>query len=276
MNSPETAAAVPASTASVEQLQLEIVAQLSSLLDLIPKVADLADSHQRGVGFMSFDARQLENAMIRKERRLQIKAEILGRPLGHGATAAPGNLAAISAYVEIWAATRHQVRRLTRWLAKNGTVPTVAPVVDEVPVDGATAIQLLRMLRPLIWETDEPRVLRAVIDDLANVETLAKRVIDGPASVYYPDVACPHCGRPSLRATFVEGDVESVTCDKDQTTGQRHACTCSDPLCECKERPIAHRHTWHRTRGNKPDGLLTLSGRLKLTRTATTEKGPAQ
>lgn len=266
MTRPDT---TPAPTpVGVEDLQLEIVTTLAELLELVPLVAALVDSHQAGVGFMSYDARQVENAMTRKERRLQIEAAILGRPLGHGATAAPGNLGALSVYAEIWAASHQAVDRLVKHL---GLIPRHL----EIPNDGGTPVQLLRMLRPLVWEVENRTVLTKVRDDLAHVESTAKRVIDGPDSAYYPDAPCPHCGRPSLRATFSEGVVETVTCDKDQSTGERHACVCSDPICECKERPIAHRHTWHRTRGNKPDGLLTLSGRLKLTRTAT-QKGPAQ
>jgi hypothetical protein len=254
-----------------EALQLEIVAKLSALLDLVPTVAALADSHQRGLGFLTYEARQVQNELIRKERRDQLKATILGRPLGHGPTSAPGNFPAITTYVEIWAASRHQIRRLVRWQAKNGTVPTAAPAVDQVPVDSATAIQLLRMLRPLVWEVTEDKVLRAVLADLEQVTELAERLIDGPSRVPYPDAQCPHCGRPTLVAYFVRGVVESVTCDNDQTTGARHPCTCPDPLCECKQRPIAHRHTWHRQRANKPDGLLTLSGLLKRNQNATNE-----
>src|SRR3546814_6414389 len=78
---------------------------------------------------------------------------------------------------------------------------------------------------------------------------------------------------PTRRTSCLsDGVVETVTCDKDQTTGERHACTCSDPLCECKERPIAHKHVWHRTRGKAVDALLTLSGRIKLSQIST-EKG---
>lgn len=265
MNRPNAEPTTPAP--GVDDLQLEIVARLSKLLELVPLVAALVDSHQPGVGFMSYDARQVENVMTRKERRLQLEAEILGRPRGHGATAAPGSLSALSAYVELWAAAHHAVDRLVKHLG-------LIPASLEVPDAGGTVVQLLRMLRPLAWETTDRKVLTRVNDDLEHVETITKRVIDGPAQAYYPDVLCPHCGRPSLLATFAEMVVETVTCDKDQTTGERHACTCPDPLCECKQRPIAHRHTWHRTRGNKPDGLLTLSGRIKLSQT--TQKGSAR
>lgn len=258
-------------TPAGEALQLEIVSQLAILLELIPKVADLADAPQRGFGFLTYEGRQVQNDMIRKERRDQIKAAILGRPLGHGATAAPGNFPAITTYVEIWAASRHQVRRLVRWQAKNGHRPTVAPHVDQVPVDGATAIQLLRMLRPLVWEVTEDKVLNAVLADLQHVQQLAERLIDGPSRVPYPKALCPHCRRPTLVAIYVKGVVESVICEKDQTTGTRHACTCPDPLCECKQRPIAHRHEWHRQRANKIDGLLTLEGLIKRNQIANGE-----
>lgn len=268
MKHAEPATADPTPTG--EDLQLEIVAVLSTLLDLVPKVAALADAPQRGLGFLSYEGQQVQNDLVRKERRDQIKAAILGRPLGHGATAAPGNFPAIATYVEIWSASRHQVRRLVRWQTKNGRGPTTAPLVDQPPADGATAIQLLRMLRPLIWETTEDKVLRAVLDDLVHVEALANRLIDGPSRVPYPDALCPHCGRPTLVAVFVHGVIESVVCDQDQTTGTRHACTCPDPLCECKQRPIAHRHTWHRQRANRTDGLLTLTGLLQR---QTTTKG---
>lgn len=271
MNSPTTDTSEP-TQGGIEDLQLEISGKLPKLLALVPLVAALADSHQAGVGFMSYDARQIENAMARKDHRLQIEAEILGRPLGHGATAAPGNLAAISVYVEICTSAQHQVWRLTRALARTGVTFKLEPVDDQVPVAGATAVQLLRMLRPLVWATSDLRLLQSVASDLTHVETAALRVVDGPDEAYYPGVLCPHCGRASLLAKFKDAVVESVTCDKDQTTGKRHACTCSDPLCECKERPIAHRHVWYRTRGNKPDGLLALSGRLKLSR-ITTKKG---
>lgn len=251
-----------------EALQLEIVSSLSILLDLVPKVSALTDSHQRGLGFMSYDARQIENAMIRKERRERIKAQILGQPAGHGATAAPGNFTALSVYVEIWAAARHQVRRLVRWQAKNGVVPAVAPAV-EVPVDGATAIELLRMLRPLVWETTEDRVLRAVLDDLQHVHELAEHLIDGNDRTLL-DVPCPHCGRKTLVATFKDG---VITCGKDHATGERHACICSDPLCECKTRPVAYRHTWHRNHVGRADSWEALADRRSISDLAT-KKGP--
>lgn len=238
-----------------EALQLDIAETITALLTLAQRVADLADSHQRGLGFLTFNARQDENAMIRKERRLRLEAQILGQPAGHGATAAPGNLAAISAYVEIWTAARHQVRRLNRWHAKHGITPS--PIRE-----AAGAVYLLRLIRPLVWDTTEEKVLHAVHDDLAHVRDITERVVDGNDRVLL-DQPCPHCGHKTLVVTFKD---KTIVCDKDHATGERGICQCTNSLCECQKRPIAHRHTWYRDRGNKPDGWLTLARLLEADR----------
>lgn len=239
-------------------LQLEIQLTLTKLLELVPMVAALADSRQRGVGFMSYDARQIENAMIRKERRQLLEAIKDGKPFGHGTTAAPGNIAAISAYVEIGTAAQHGAWRLTRWLGRNGIRVRLEAAPDQSYVAGASVIQLLTTLRSLIAEISDDDLLNAVLDDLEHVRDLAERLIDGNDRALL-DVPCPHCGRKTLVVTFKDG---LITCSKDHATGKRHPCTCTDPLCECKQRPLAHRHTWHRARGNKPGGWLNLAKQI--------------
>lgn len=252
-----------------ELLQLEIVTMLTELLDLVPQVAVFADSHQPGLGFLSYEARQAQDAMVREERTARIEAEILGRPQGHGATATPGNWSAIGVHVEIWAAAFQSVDRLVKHL---GLIPRTL----EIPEDGGTAVHLLRMLRPLVWETTDDKVLRTVLSDLTNAHQMAENLVGGNSRIAFdgkaaPAVPCPHCEALTLVATFKNDVLEEVRCGKDPHTGANTACICPDPLCGCKTRPRAHRHTWTRVRGNKPDGLLAL---WKLVDHAKQTKGP--
>jgi hypothetical protein len=256
-------------TPTGEALQLEIVRLLSTLLDLVPKVALLADSHQPGLALasvMSFDAREIQNDMIRKERRDLLEATKDGKATGHGTTAAPGNIAALSAYAEIWSTTQHQVWRLTRWLDRRGLSTRLEPLNDQVPVASTTTILHLRLLRPLVWEVTDDKLLTSVLRDLEHAQEVAEHLVDGANMIRLDKAECPHCGRQTLT---VDRKAGTITCGKEHATGRRHACVCPDPLCECKAHPISYRHVWHRTRGYKPDGWYSLGGRLNLERLST-------
>lgn len=247
----------PGTPAGLE-LQVAITKTIADLQAIAPMVKNLADTHQRGLGFLSFDARQVQNAMVRDERRLRRKAQVLGQPTGHGATAAPGNIAGINADVEIWAVTRHQIRRLNKWLIVRGHQAVEA-------AGDADTLQLLQLLdAQILTITDDP-ALRSVHDDLVNVLAQSQNLIDGNDRVQL-DVPCPHCGRTTLLVTLKDG---VVTCGRDPRTGRHHDCTCPSSVCECKTRPIAYRHTWHRERASKPDGWITLANQIRTHRNAT-------
>lgn len=240
-------------------LRVEIYLTLTAITALVPMVTSLTDSSQPGnlLGFMSFDAKQEQNQIIRKERRLRIAGQKLGHPHGHGATQAPGNIAGISVDVELWATARH----LAGWLTRNGANALPVSVDADTP-------ELLTVIEAMVADVVDDKVLRAVLIDLRPARAAALRLIDG-VDRYRPEAHCIHCDRPTLVVDMVAG---VATCADDPKTGQLHPCTCSDPVCECKTNPVTYRHRWYRNRIKAHDGWLTLKSRIQLDAKAHTEE----
>lgn len=179
--------------------------------------------------------------------RLVITSPPKARPQrgGRGRPPAPGNLSAISVDVELWSAVGHQVRRLTRWIAKDtGTTPPAPPT----SADTAALLEHLAHLIPAVTNT---QVLQAVLDDLVHATGLASDLVDGHTQTRLPD-PCPHCENHTLLATI---RTDEIRCDRDQA-GHYQDCTCSTPGCPCTADPT-HRHTWTRT-GQGPTSWYAL------------------
>jgi len=243
-------------------LRMEISEVLTVITGLVPHVMSLTDSRNPAeLGFMTFEARQAQNQIARKERRLRIEGQKQGRPLGHGTTAAPGNIHGLSVDVELWATARH----LTRWLTRHGAT--------EIRVsDGADTLELLGVITQLVDTITDDKVLRAALIDLRPARDSALRLVDG-AGNYRPATPCIHCGLPTLIVDKVRG---IATCGGDAKTGRISPCICSDPVCGCKTDPIKHRHKWYRNRLKAQDGWLTLTSRIELQQKARNETNPEE
>lgn len=255
----------PADELVDEALRVELAALVTTLDQLAGAVAALVDTRQRGLGFLSPEGKAAQDAATRAERdaiaglRAKAKEVGSGRELGgwtvpdmHGATPSPGNLAGLSVDVELWTAVRHQLRRIVQ---AAGNPFRVGWLLEQLP-DGADTRQVLARLRTAIWEADvDDLLLQAAVRDLRQARDTATRLVDGDDRVRL-GASCPHCGRDTLVVTFRD---MAVTCDRDPATGRHEACTCPDPLCECKTRPYSHRHRWWQHRANKHDGWDTLA-----------------
>lgn len=244
----------PITSLAGEGLQLEIASLLTELHELNPFISALVTSYQRSVGFIGAEGIAEQDAAVRVERRLQAVAAQQGRPPGHGATPAPGNFRGIAVDVDLWYTTIDILRRLDAWHVRNN--PDYLP---ETLPEAATIGWILDHIRPLVWGCTRDQLLRLVVDELRAARDAAEQLLHGEDRLFLG--ACPHCERPTLVAYFDQG---LIRCGRDQNTSHYHPCTCSDPLCECKSRPVAHRHTWWNHRGNKPDGWKTLASRIRI------------
>lgn len=227
-------------------LYVEISTTLTALWDLIPRVRALTDTHQRGRAFVTPEMVRQQSQIHLKERRLARLAEIGGRPAGHGATAAPGNLNGINIDVEIWAALRHAAQ----WLNRHGATPTKLS-------DQADSRELITAVRRMLTPVDVDRstkTLRGLLIDLRRVRDDAERFVAGPDHAELGD--CPNCHRPTLIGDMVAGE---ITCGRDRQTGEFHPCSCPLEGCPCWTAPTTHRHVWYRTQGFHADGWYALA-----------------
>jgi hypothetical protein len=248
--------------------QTAIAEQLTTISNLAPLITALTDSRQRGLGFLTWEGKQIQDAMIRKDRedldqRIRT-ARATGRLpkdgfiVGRGESPSPGNIVAISVEATFHFALHDQVRRLLRGLATQGVCS-----LTRIPED-ADVPDLVAALRALIWQSTDMGHLQAVHRDLEHLVEEARRLIDGNDRTLL-GTECPHCDRRTLVVYFAD---DLIRCDRDPKTGRYEPCTCNDPTCSCKTRPQAFRHEWHRTK--KPHTWQALSDRFNFTREAGT------
>lgn len=226
----------------------------------------LVGTHQRGLGFLTYDGRLAQDAAVRAERRDRALSPDPG--LNTGSIPAPANIPAIEADVVLWATLASRERKLRRVLVWYGIDPTshlfaqlhqlndrywqaVTPLDD---TDIASLIEHLRIQVDLVDDTD---LLDELSSDLDEAVEHAGPVIDGHDRVLL-DAVCPHCHHRTLVVDFNAG---TIRCGRDPKTGRYTRCVCSDPLCACKVNPVSFRHTWHRSKGNAPDGWGDEKGR---------------
>lgn len=258
------------------ELQAALVEILLDLGELTGYVHDLADTHQPGLGFLSFQAKQALDRQTRSERAdwsaahsARAWTESLGlghlKPLGESPT--PGNFRSLASDADFTFTLLDAARRLTASLQREGKQLQVPPVVRE-----PTATQLLWHVGTLVHLTHNAQLLRSLTRDLQGVQETAQALVHGNDRVLLED-PCPYCGNRSLVVYFAD---DLIKCDRDALTGQKAACTCPDPLCDCKQKPVAHRHVWYRSPTDKrktpTDGTWSsLAGRLKFLRKAAAE-----
>lgn len=257
-------------------LRSDITTALADLGADVDLVVSLTDSHQRGLGFLTPTAKQVLDDQVRKERRDRReqprRLDDHGRPVvglnwlnrtataaGTGEITSPGNFRAITSLAEIWAALTHQVRRCVRHLATQ-RVCTLHRLPEHADVP-----DLLAHLGRLVDDIDDVDLLESILTDLADVHEQATNLIDGNPKAAHPD-PCPWCGRHTLVVYFRE---DLIRCDRDPGTGHYQPCVCRYPWCDCKRRPVSHRHTWHRTRATSADGWYGLKDQIKHAETST-------
>lgn len=264
----------PTEAAILDDLQSSIAVLIGEFTTtLAPMVINLVDTHQRGLGFITYEGKQLQDQMIRRDRedlaKRQRQARYLGRLpkdgfiVGRGESPAPGNVAGISAEAEIWATLSDLVRRLVRDQATRGLC-----TLTRIPTE-PTIEDLLAGLRSLVWQTPTMQLLETTRRDLEHLRETALALIDGnDRTVLGAD--CPHCERRTLVVYFKE---DLIRCDRDPKSGRYEPCVCNDPVCGCKTGRGEFRHEWHRAKGTKPNGWWALADRLNLTRNQ--EESPA-
>lgn len=254
-------------------LQYDCMTLLGDLDTLQHLVAQLTDTHQRGIGFLTPDARAAINAQVaadRRQRTTQPDRDTVGldwlnrdrdvTPTGH--VRAPGTVAAISVEADIYFTLHDLVKRTTSRLYRQAQVC----ILERVPVE-PTATQLIAHLRVLVVLIDTTDVLHAMHRELARLKDDATRLVDGDDKTLLPD-PCPHCGHRTLVVRWRD---DLIRCDRDQHTGSYAPCRCPDPLCDCKTKPIAYRHTWHRNpaaAGNRRHTWAALNNLLTTRRAA--------
>lgn len=243
-----------------------VAEHLTTISNLIPLIGALTDSRQRGLGFLTFEGKQIQDDMIRSDRddlskRIRAARRLNLLPLdgfirGRGESPAPGNIVAVSVEAHVHATLHHVIRQLVADQALNGVCTLI-----RVPED-ADLHQLVSATRRLVWETTSTRLVDAIDRDLEQLVDDAHRLIDGDDRTVL-DANCPHCGNRTLVVYFRD---DLIRCDRHPKTGRYEPCTCPDPLCDCKVRPTSFRHEWHRAKGTKPNGWWALADRLNLER----------
>lgn len=241
---------------AVETLRTVIGSGLAKLEELMPHVEQLILTHQRGIGFMTVEAKAMQDEMLRKERAARFP-KITG-PLGtasftrptsviaaSGERPAPGNISAYSIRAEVAMRLGEVIHYLTRKLRDAGVC-----MVDGVPRE-PTFAQLVETLLSLSGVLANVRTLEWVSQEIEQLVSKATRLVDGDDKKQHPK-PCPHCGRMTLVIYISQG---KIVCEKDPETGQFETCICNDansPYCPCR-RNRAHRHEWSRQPATKRD-----------------------
>lgn len=265
----------------VEDIQADISATITDLVILTDLIGQLVTTRQRGLGFLTPQGRQILDQLTRleqTERRAQPTQPLGLRWLnresstaGTGDVPAPVTMSAAAVDAEIYFTVHDLTRRVGKALAR------VEPVVETDRgwcrwprrprhAPEPNSIELMGHLRTLVWDSPSPSLLGDVLHSLQRLVEAADLVVNGNDRTQLGD--CPHCGRPTLTVYFRD---DVIRCDKDPVTGHFQACRCSDPYCDCKQKPISFRHSWWRVPRNAPDPRLAhdwhdLAGRLNLKR----------
>ena len=251
-----------------------------AMLEADARLVDvLLDSHQAGYGFLTPDQKAAVEIQAAKDRRDQAVRLKSGEPLGHGAIATPGNIGAISLSDVTRRGLRASVRMLTDHLYRRPRLCVTRPLPAE-PTLYQLAGHLLH-LADLVLDTDV-EVLADVAAGLDEHIAKLQAFIDGQDQQRI-GTHCPHCGRNTLilfRREFV------IRCLDEPTATTFAPCTCNDPLCECKTRPVTFRHAWAMNAGSSSSkswrslagalGVQRLAGVTGRTRSRTRKSNPKE
>lgn len=228
----------------LDDLQTSISELLSTIANLTPMVESLTSTHQRGLGFLTPEGKEAQGRMHRAEKIAGAQRRKDGYDIGPGESPSPGNIGGLSMAADIHVTLHHCARYLINLQARHGictltTIPT-EPTTDD----------LIAAVRALTWQTFAMPHLEAIRRDLEQLRDDTLRLIDGnDRTVLNAD--CPHCG---LRTLIVHFTDDLIRCDRNPRSKRYEPCTCPDPLCDCKVRPVTFRHEWHRAKGDKVGG----------------------
>lgn len=258
---------------SVEDLRVHVSQALTALAGALPRAVDLVDTRQRGLGFATYEAKQIQDDQIRKERRDRadayawLRANQLHWNLLHdlpkptGDTPAPGNVRAWSVLAEVELVLCDLIRSTERAFIAAGVC-----ALYRLP-DNPTPLDLVEHLRRLSWHVNNTRMLTRIESQVEWCSSEVTSLLDGNDKTVL-DGPCPHCNRRTLVVTFATG---VIRCERDPHTGQYETCVCPDSYCDCKTDP-RHRHEWHRDKGTTNSGWWSLADRLNLTKQITSKE----
>lgn len=257
--------ATTAPIVDVTDIQAEISATLTDLAVLVDLVAELLDTQQRGLGFLTPDARKAQDQMMRAERRARVDTKkralglgfMRGTPstYGTGHITGAGNPTALSVDADITFTLIHLSQRTVRALTRAGVC-----ALHRLPGEPTTSDHIAH-LRALAWTAPSIPLLASIQRDLERLVESATYVVDGNDRIQLGN--CPHCGTKTENTLVVYFKTGIVRCDRDPRTGHYSPCVCGDPYCACKHKPVSHRHEWHRDRGAARNGWWALSDRMK-------------
>lgn len=236
----------------VETLRTVIMGNLTELSTLLDLTGDLVHGHQRGLGFLTADGREVLDDLMRRERADRLEHAKQGIKAS-GASPAPGNITAWATNAEIHvelAGIHHQVMRRLHtagvclaWRTPRDPNPLVLMARLAVLISHTTNTGVL---------TDTDRALQSLVDR-------ATRLVDGNDTKLHPD-NCPHCGRRTLVVYFDPGVIRCEPGKDDKP------CICRDSYCPCKRK--RHLHEWHRDKGTATNSWWHLSDELNRIRRA--------
>lgn len=247
----------------LDGLRYDVMTALGQVEPLAELIAHLADSHQRGLGFLTPAARaamDAQHAADRRDRTTQADRADIGldwlnrdrdvTPTGH--IRAAGTTTALSIDADMTFTFRDLIRTTLAWLYRvNGLC-----VLGGTP-ERPTVAQLVARLRVLVIHCTDPDPLLRIYREATRLFRDASQYIDGDDSTRLRE-DCPFCGRRTLVLLYQDDPAGGriphlVRCDRDQQTGRYAPCRCPDEVCECKTRPVEHRHEWVRTIPGVPD-----------------------
>lgn len=256
----------------VEDLHVQVSATLTQLADLADLASRLVDSRQTSNTILGPVARaELDQAIVadRHWRRTQPIRDLglawLNRETtvaGTGQVRAPGAINAVSATADLWGTLTHS----SVWLARRCTAAALYGAQVRPLGDEPTFRDLFARLRNIAHACTDSRALTAVLVDLDHCAETLTRVIDGEDRAYIGD--CPHCSHTSL---VIDRRAETIACDRPAGEDHHRMCQCSDPFCDCQQKPVSHRHTWWRDPAKAPDRRHTwaaLENHLRARRNA--------
>lgn len=255
--------------ALVDAAQTAVGQMLTKLENLYPFVRALVNSHQEPyVSFLLPEQLADQNRSYRADRFARDLAASAGHQLPGRESPAPGNLGAISIDALLHFTLHAVIKAMRNNLkarSRHHLVTDRGQVYKEVcttlpyclectgltvrtPTE-PTFEQLLWATREMSWQMTTLNPLQHVLRDLEDVYSQGVDLIDGNARIrldqVYPGVVCPHCKKATLAAFFRD---DLIRCDRDPDTETWEQCICSDPFCECKNRPIEFRHDWIRSK----------------------------
>jgi hypothetical protein len=253
-----------AAETSVEDWRVGISGLVGDLRRLVLMMIDhQSDTRIYRLGFLTYAGRTALDRQTVEERRVRAENAQQGHPAPSADISPPGDFRVVAADADLTTTLRHTARRLLKHHKANDRAPVPALAGEPTP----SMQQLLDYVLELTAEATDDKLLAGIYRDLNTAREESERAVDGVGRDHLPD-PCPFCGHQTLVVDFRQ---DLIQCDRDPKTGLVSPCVCPDPICECKSKPVAFRHTWYRNpldqrRKTPSDTWHKLAGRLKFSR----------